>query len=212
MELHFKPTEEVVEKMRKHKEQLERAGSRSFAADPELTLSIYCMMSGEENQNVMRDLPTMTLNIHWQLSRIADEVEATVYGWALDRYDGRDDFGVVHEEDKGLIWFGGCGAVTREQLINSYIESLCIKKILVPTPAYFEDNIKFYEKFDDIKQVIAEFREEMYDTAWFQIRNELKDYEVNYEDDYEEKCKNEEPLMTTEECHEYMKKRLEEMK
>ena len=104
----------------------------------------------------------------------------------------------VHEdahkqfEENGTIEY--CGAEFRsnyphidEKTLKEHTNhELSILKAIVPTPDYFEEKTKFYEKINDITEIIDDYIMSAYTVAQYEIVNVLSEFDVTYKEDEEE--------------------------
>ena len=134
--------------------------------DERMNLLLYCLSSDSETNeyNRVRDM-------RFRVRR---------YVMTLEDYDKASIIGNIEKD--GETWFRGYGMANsysdydKTETINALVENLLILKYVVPTPNYFDESEKWYEKRNEISEQL-----EIGDAIWDIVAHEFKSLHADKE-------------------------------
>lgn len=124
-------------------------------------------------------------------SSIICDLDATLSSWFANiskqvKKEAYDDW----KQDGEFTYYGWEYAReaddTKEELLDRTIEDLTILTAVVQTPDYFDEQEKFYEKWNAIKEKLSFFKEEAITICRHELMEEFKEYKEKDEDSSDE--------------------------
>ena len=144
-----------------------------------LAIKVYVLKEAEKETNILSDVKNGVFNIKLFLAGLHAEIKQQEEQFAYDRW----------KEMNGDLWY--CGwefskdySEHNEKDVYKYvIEKLTLLKFCTETGDYFADKNNFFEKSKEIDEVLEYFEDVMRELKIFEIMNELKEYRIP--DDYD---------------------------
>ena len=181
-EVHFigMPAETMEKYNKKHFSYMGPANN-----EYKLALKVYVLKDAEKETNVLSDVKNGVFNIKLFLAGLHAEIKQQEEQFTYDRW----------KEENGDLWYCGreySGDYSNhdEQDVYKYvIEKLTLLKFCTETGDYFAEDNNFSEKSKEIDEVLEYFEDVMRELKIYEIMNELKEYRVpdNYDWDKDEK-------------------------
>lgn len=163
----FNPTDKEIKEIEK---VADSATAFTDSAGTKTDLLVYCMQKHDDNPSSVRK------SITWMLRLLVLEERRVAYRRALDSRD-----------DDNTIVFGGRqyseDDLFDDDWLDNDIQFLTTMACVVETPSWFDDNEKFYDKYNELEEQLNCIRERAADKAVFEMIEILKDCE-NPNDDY----------------------------
>lgn len=181
----FKPTEEAIKKL---KPFVNTEKNKQWISDTKNEILLKCLIKSD-----MTDFIKVSNELRYLLRALEKSYQDESKQYCINRYN---------EEDSHEVWFCGweysrpCNAPDMEDVTDYVLRDLLVLKFIVPTPDYFEDSEKFFDKLNEINEKIEYFCESASKAEDFRIMEELKEFRVNdYDEAVEELKKDKEQLL-----------------
>lgn len=163
----FKPTEEAMKKY-------EPKVSNSLKRDDFSKLSMLIKILNDPEDSVDKFAFNLKLFLSFFKSKIEEQSKTIAYN--------------NYKED-GTVWY--CGRqysksdpkCTIESVYDYVIEKLTLLHYCVKSGDYFDENSKFWDKLNEIKEVLEYFEDACFEICNFEIMNDLKEFRVGDEDE-----------------------------
>lgn len=165
----FKPTEEVMQKYKSWAKNGEK--KESFLKYYKRELLSYCLK------------PHTTLNTVTITKDIENMVNSIV--WVVDNDTMYDAYERWKNDENNELWYSGwqfsrpC-QFDKDKVIQNNVDELTILADVVPTADFFENEEKFYDKVNRINEIIDGLVEILTEIKIHQIIEELREFEVKY--------------------------------
>lgn len=171
--LNLKPTKEAIENLKKDV-WLKKENIDALIAETRHKILIQCL-----SDNSIDDIAKLSRELTFALKNINIGLKSKAVLSAIDRYEEGD---LYYNGWQYSSW--GDNMYSDEDInytLQSAIEDLLVLAIVAKAD-YFDDNEKFYEKWNKINERIDGYIEVMSEQATYQIINELKDFIEKEED------------------------------
>lgn len=170
-EITFKPTEEAMKKYKPWTKDGEKR--ESFLKYYKRELLSYCLK------------PHTTLNT----ITITKDIENIVnsIAWTVDNDTMYDAYERWKNDENNELYY--CGwkfsrpcQFDKDKVIENNVDELTLFADVIPTTDFFENEEKFYDKVNRINNIIDELVEILTEIKIHQIIEELRDFEVKYDE------------------------------
>ena len=169
----FKPPKEFVDT--KLKSVANSGPVISDLKDIRMELLLLCMKPADDS------IYKTTTKLRYLLRSLYGTIRLNAFAEAVSRF-----------EEEGYIWYCGWNFSRDEcdwdleETISNQMEDFIILKELVNTPDWFDDQEKFYEKLNTVKEDISGFEEICEEIAIYEVMDLLREFDVSNKPDPEE--------------------------
>jgi len=170
----FKPSQEKMDAYKPWKEESYNEEERNTLLETvKRELIHYCLKPTEDSVYLI------SKNIKQKLNGIMFFLKEQVKYDTYFRWKESDDKTVNF-----CGWeFSRDSDFSEEEIVKNAIENLSMLCDVVTTPDYFDKNEKFYTKWNHIKEEVDNFVDIYYDILEHNICDDLREFELGYDDD-----------------------------
>lgn len=168
--IYFKPTEEAIEEYNTREVKSWFDSTLKYKSE----LLILCL---QDNSN--KPVMELVYQIRDKLKCIAKDIEMRQKKSAIDDFYNEGEFGYhgwqySHDECNFDL----------DDMIDREGERLLLLAKVIPTPDYFAECEKFYQKWNEINNIINGFMEIVQEIVVYDIMHDFREYEIKNNDKF----------------------------